>query len=317
MKKIFFLIVFTLQFSLFSFSQSEGMHHYTDAELLKLSTYVKELESKRPADNLPEGEQSDKALITNLFNRIPHDYTNDEIIKIANYIKYLENPILFAGNSPVDTLTHYTSPEIEKFATYITELEKRISASDAVQLDPEEKQKIADLLSAPSKEFKDAEIIVMANYIKNLEKLDSTATFALVQKQQDSLSVAVVTDSIKEIIGTETELEKYEKLIFFNFDSSTLKKESYTALDEAVKILKSSSELSFVIEGHTDNVGSEAYNLALSKRRAASVRRYFISKGIPASRISSAGYGEVQPIDTNDTEEGRAKNRRVKINAKK
>lgn len=316
MKKIFFLLVFTLQFSLFSFSQSDGMHHYTDAELLKLSTYVKELESKRPVDNLPEAEQSDKALITNLFNRTPHDYTNAEIIKIANYIKYIENPILFAGNSPVDTLTHYTDPEVEKFATYIQELETRISASVAVQLDPEEKQKIADLLSAPSKEFKDAEIIVLANYIKNLEKLDSTATFALVLAQEDSLAVAVVTDSVKEIEGV-TELEKYEKMIFFNFDSSTLKKESYTALDEAVKILKNSAELSFVIEGHTDNVGSDAYNMALSKRRAASVRRYFISKGIPATRISSAGYGEVQPIDTNATEEGRAKNRRVKINVKK
>lgn len=318
MKKIFFLIVFTLQFSLFCFSQTDTLHHYTDSEILKLSNYVKELESKRASTNLSESEISDKHRIADLFEKTPHDYTDAEIIKLAGYIKHLENPILAAGNIPVDSLTYYTNPEIEKFAGYIKNLEQRISANPSLQSDPEEKDKITVLLSNHSHEFNDSEIILLANYIKHLEKLDSLNTIAIVKAQGDSIALAKVTEPIKEYhLEEEKEIEKYEKLIFFNFDSSTLKPESFTPLDEAVKILKSYVNLSFVIEGHTDNVGSDAYNMALSKRRAASVKRYIISKGIPASRITSVGYGEEKPIDTNETDEGRAKNRRVEIKAKR
>jgi OOP family OmpA-OmpF porin len=71
------------------------------------------------------------------------------------------------------------------------------------------------------------------------------------------------------------------------------------------------------VEGYCDSVGSSVYNLSLSNRRVGSVKKYFISQGIPANRISAIGYGEANPIATNLTEEGRAKNRRVEIKAKK
>jgi len=67
-----------------------------------------------------------------------------------------------------------------------------------------------------------------------------------------------------------------------------------------------------VIEGYTDSVGDDAYNLKLSEKRAASVRKYLIKKfGVDESRVSSKGYGETKPIDTNKTAKGRANNRRV------
>ncbi len=69
----------------------------------------------------------------------------------------------------------------------------------------------------------------------------------------------------------------------------------------------------FTIHGHTDNTGSDALNMNLSKNRAKSVKDYFISKGINASRLESDGFGKNKPIDVNDTPEGRANNRRVEI----
>ncbi len=68
-----------------------------------------------------------------------------------------------------------------------------------------------------------------------------------------------------------------------------------------------------IIEGHTDNIGSEEYNLSLSNRRANSVGEYLRSKGIAEYRLSSYGYGMSKPIATNETEESRQKNRRVEI----
>jgi OOP family OmpA-OmpF porin len=68
-----------------------------------------------------------------------------------------------------------------------------------------------------------------------------------------------------------------------------------------------------VIEGHTDNVGNRDANLRLSRARADAVRAYFIAKGIAASRLTSVGLGPDQPIAPNDTEEGRAKNRRIQL----
>ena len=65
------------------------------------------------------------------------------------------------------------------------------------------------------------------------------------------------------------------------------------------------------IEGHTDNQGKRGYNLKLSNARADALRKHMISKGVDAARLKTAGFGPDQPVDTNDTDEGRAKNRRV------
>ncbi len=315
MKKIIFLVLFTFQFSLFCFSQSDTLHDYTDEEINKLSSYVKELESKVPSANLSVSDKENREQIAGFFSRTPHSYSNNEIIKLAAYIKHLENPTSFVGNTPTDTLTYYTNPEIAKFTKYIGDLEKRIAGNSELQSDPEEKRKITALLSRPSSdEYNDSEIIMLANYIKGLEKLDSLNTIAIAKSYNDSVALAVVVPTKTE---EEKKIDEIAKLIFFNFDSSTIKTESYEPLEAVVKLMKSQIDFNFVIEGYCDSVGSSAYNLSLSNRRAGSVKRYFISKGLPASRISAIGYGEANPIATNLTEEGRAKNRRVEIKGKK
>ncbi len=102
--------------------------------------------------------------------------------------------------------------------------------------------------------------------------------------------------------------------IYFETNSSTLKSESYPALDKLAGYLKLFPKTVVDVSGHTDNTGNADYNMELSKKRADAVKAYLVSKGIAESRINSQGYGQTAPIDTNDTEEGKAKNRRVEIN---
>ncbi len=99
----------------------------------------------------------------------------------------------------------------------------------------------------------------------------------------------------------------------FEFASAVMEKEAEKQLDEFVDLYKKFPNMQFRISGHTDNVGSEAYNQKLSEDRAKSVFNYFLKKGVPSSKMTIVGYGLKYPIDTNDTEEGRAKNRRVEV----
>lgn len=99
--------------------------------------------------------------------------------------------------------------------------------------------------------------------------------------------------------------------IQFEVDSANLTRDSYPVLDEAVKVLKDFKDLEVVIVGHTDNQGTEEYNLDLSQRRAETVVRYLISRGIDDTRLKAVGMGMGEPVTSNDTEAGRAQNRRV------
>ncbi|MBL7832474.1 MAG: OmpA family protein [Cyclobacteriaceae bacterium] len=103
------------------------------------------------------------------------------------------------------------------------------------------------------------------------------------------------------------------KNIYFDFDKTTLKSESFVELNKVVEFLKSNPTVEIEIEGHTDSKGSDDYNLNLSQGRSQSVVDYIVSQGIDGFRLTAHGYGESKPIDTNDTEAGRANNRRVEF----
>jgi OOP family OmpA-OmpF porin len=102
----------------------------------------------------------------------------------------------------------------------------------------------------------------------------------------------------------------------FDFDKSVLRADGKTSIDGALAKLAGVDVEMVIATGHTDNVGSDAYNQKLSERRAAAVKDYLVSKGIPASKITTIGKGESQPVATNKTKEGRQKNRRVDIEFK-
>ena len=99
--------------------------------------------------------------------------------------------------------------------------------------------------------------------------------------------------------------------VFFDYDQFSIRKEFTTYLLEIVKMLNSHSDLRLRITGHTDGDGSNAYNLTLSKNRAKSLIEFFIASGIEKSRIVIDFKGENNPIDSNDSEEGKQRNRRV------
>ncbi len=101
--------------------------------------------------------------------------------------------------------------------------------------------------------------------------------------------------------------------IFFEFGKSTLTSESTTELERVYKVLKENPNIKIEISGHTDNVGSAAFNKSLSNARAKAVVDYLIGKGISADRMTSKGYGFEKPMATNDTDEGRALNRRTEF----
>ena len=101
----------------------------------------------------------------------------------------------------------------------------------------------------------------------------------------------------------------------FDFDKSVLKPAAKASLDSLAGKVKSLTLEVIVAVGHTDSVGTDAYNQKLSIRRAESVKKYLVSQGIEAKRIYVEGKGESQPVADNKTKEGRAKNRRVQIEA--
>ena len=101
--------------------------------------------------------------------------------------------------------------------------------------------------------------------------------------------------------------------ILFDVDKATLKDESVKQLQHVVTLMKDNPELTLEVQGHTDDQGSDDYNLKLSQSRAETVATYLGLFGIDSSRLAPRGYGESKPVEPNTTEEGRAKNRRVEL----
>lgn len=101
--------------------------------------------------------------------------------------------------------------------------------------------------------------------------------------------------------------------VFFDTNKSDVKGSSAVTLDKLADIFNEYPKSSILVEGHTDSAGSEEYNWNLSQQRAESVTQYLISKGIAANRFTTKWYGETQPRASNETSEGKAKNRRVEL----
>ncbi len=122
----------------------------------------------------------------------------------------------------------------------------------------------------------------------------------------------VKASEMEQALGDTGKIALYG--ILFDFDKDVVKPESKPTLDEIAKLLQAKPELKLKIVGHTDNKGTPEYNLDLSSRRAANVVAALTgSYGIAADRLASEGAGLTQPIASNDTDEGRAKNRRVEL----
>ena len=119
--------------------------------------------------------------------------------------------------------------------------------------------------------------------------------------------------AVVDLDGCEVEAVISLDGVYFDFDKATLRPEGIAVLNDAAALLKTNDRVVVEIAGHTDSVGSEEYNQGLSERRANTVRDYLVGQGITATRLTARGYGELQPVATNDTDEGRQLNRRVEM----
>ena len=123
----------------------------------------------------------------------------------------------------------------------------------------------------------------------------------------------------QEVKGVEVErvgegiLLTFDSGLLFGFDSYQLTATTKGNLDKMADILQKYEDTEIKIEGHTDSKGTDSYNMTLSKNRAKSVSDYLASKGVARNRLQTEGYGETRPVDTNDTDAGRGKNRRVEV----
>lgn len=99
----------------------------------------------------------------------------------------------------------------------------------------------------------------------------------------------------------------------FDFDKSNIRADAVPVLREAAALLKENASVKVSVEGHTDAKGTDDYNLKLSMRRAAAVKAFLVKEGVAEARLSTRGLGESQPVASNDTEDGRAQNRRVEL----
>ncbi|WP_028123111.1 OmpA family protein [Epilithonimonas tenax] len=116
-----------------------------------------------------------------------------------------------------------------------------------------------------------------------------------------------------ERVGEGIKVTLHENTVNFDFNSSTLTTVAKTNLEKLVTVLKNNPDTNINIYGYTDSVGSDSYNLTLSDKRAASVKSYFSSAGVASTRLFPQGMGEANPVANNDTDAGRAQNRRVEF----
>ncbi len=147
---------------------------------------------------------------------------------------------------------------------------------------------------------------------------DSDADGVLDKNDKCPTVAGIVENSGCPEIKKET-LQLFEQAltgIQFETGKDIIKKQSFSILDNVVKVMKENPSYLLSIEGHTDNQGDDTKNLVLSENRAKAVLKYLSDKGVESSRLTALGFGETKPKLSNDTKEGRAKNRRVEFNVK-
>jgi outer membrane protein OmpA-like peptidoglycan-associated protein len=134
----------------------------------------------------------------------------------------------------------------------------------------------------------------------------------IIEETEMEQDIVVDANSMMSDINTQGRVALYG--IYFDFDKSDVKPESDPTLKEISKLLSENPKLNLFVVGHTDNVGDYNYNMKLSQARADAVVKTLVSKyNVDKNRLTSAGVGPLAPITTNDTEEGKAKNRRVEL----
>jgi outer membrane protein OmpA-like peptidoglycan-associated protein len=134
---------------------------------------------------------------------------------------------------------------------------------------------------------------------------------AYMDRQEEKL--ARIPGTTVERVDEDMLLVHFESDVLFDIDSAVLTGASRSAIDQAAAVFVEYPKTAIIAQGHTDSTGTDAHNQQLSERRADSVMSYLVAQGVGSDRITAEGYGERYPVATNDTVEGRTRNRRVDL----
>jgi OOP family OmpA-OmpF porin len=159
-------------------------------------------------------------------------------------------------------------------------------------------------------EYKSGDAAMHAHFTKNGRNV-----WAYLHINNDGYDIAVADAAGAGDLATNLKKTCHVALygVLFDFNKSTLQPTSDAVLQQVADLLAKDKALKIEVQGHTDNVGGDAYNQTLSEARARAVMDWFTKHGVAAARLSSNGYGKTKPVADNNTDEGRAKNRRVEI----
>lgn len=240
---------------------------------------------------------------------------NGDIYKIAMPIFYQPAPVVSIGGTVVDNETNNPVPATVSFFILPENSDVGFTASDTLT------GEYSILLPAGSAYEFTVKAEGYRSFTDKIDLLDET-DFIEIQKEirldkgSDEDLIAVVETSDDEMggfISGDKEQLIVGSAILFAFDSDNLSGGASSILDKIVELLQENKRVKLEIGGHTDSTGPDGYNISLSNRRARSVLKYFEKKGLKSSRFEVKGFGESKPIASNDTAEGRSKNRRVEF----
>lgn len=210
-----------------------------------------------------------------------------------------------------------TASELEALKNRVKQVENKLADTDkdgvADYLDLEPNTPEGSIVNTHGQKVTDTD----GDGIEDSQDFCPTVKGSLEFKGCPSAFVSTAESQEKEVEGQlKYDIEKYTTDINFQTKSSAVKLTSKKQLDGLAKILISNSNLVVNLHGHCDNIGEDVLNNKLSLDRANSVRDYLVSKGVPASRITTKGHGTLKPKQSNETEKGREANRRVEFEVK-
>jgi outer membrane protein OmpA-like peptidoglycan-associated protein len=125
--------------------------------------------------------------------------------------------------------------------------------------------------------------------------------------------IARIPGTTVERVGKDALLVHFDSDVLFDVDSATIRPSGRDTLSQMAEVLGEYNKTAVIVQGHTDSTGTETHNQDLSERRAQAARNYLVGRGVDSQRIAALGFGESQPVATNDTATDRQRNRRVEV----
>ena len=261
--------------------------------------------------SLPSSElsirQQDGAVL--LGGRLPSQESIDAVVNAAKQT--------YGNDNVVNELRLSAQVKAAEWLDATTRLMPSMVSMGTAQL------KISDSNSLLTAEVEShGERLMLINEAKSLLGSNLATEVAVIgsSAQGDMVKKPIVTateDPALEACQSRLDARMKDKKILFASDTAELQASSYSLLDQIISALEQCEEVAsgkrLIIAGHTDSVGDDAYNLALSQKRADAVKDYIANATANVGLISSVGYGESQPVESNDTDEGRSQNRRIEF----